>query len=101
MVWNILLERYRLPEKTSGSTKLEVFGIYSAPRPSSPQRPSRAVDHNVSIILNGQVRSRMPLGGRGPNRSRGPVKHKIPICLHDRLRDCAAVSACCPPGCAT
>src|ERR1700719_2014290 len=27
----------------------------------APKRPPRTVDHNVSVILNDQVRSRMPL----------------------------------------
>jgi hypothetical protein len=30
----------------------------------APQRPPRTVDHNVSVILNNQVRSRMPMGAR-------------------------------------
>jgi hypothetical protein len=64
----------------------------------APQRPPRTVDHNVSVILNDQVRSRMPLGARGPNRSPRPVKYKVPIGLHDRLRDCAADGAGRPPG---
>jgi hypothetical protein len=64
----------------------------------APQRPPRTVDHNVSVILNDQVRSRMPLGICGPDRSRRPVKYKVPIGLHDRLRDCAADGACRPPG---
>src|SRR5580704_11684665 len=64
----------------------------------APQRTPRTVDHNVSVILNDEVRSRMPVGARGPNRSRRPVQYKVPIGLHDRLRDCAADGACRPPG---